>query len=104
MDEAVNERAEIAVAVATGDAADIAAVVEIAGAGETARERTAMKKPSSTMMWLSRVVIVMSSLLTLIAHLMLLLPILFEFVKHVQVKARVISWRIIRITAMAIQL
>ena len=95
---------EIAVVVATVGAEVIAAVAETAGAEEAARERTATERTSSSTMWLSRVVIVMSGRLTLIAHLMILLPILLELVKHVQAKAIVISWRIIRITARTNQL
>ena len=103
-DEAVNEHAEeIAVVVATEDAVVIAAVAETAGAGETARERTAMEKTSSSTVWLSRVVIVTSGRLTLVAVVVVLLPILPGFNVQAQAKAMVIEWTVIKFSVITIQ-
>ena len=104
VDEAATAHAEETAAVEEiADAVVTEAVVVTAGAGETAREKTAMRRTSSPTMRLSRVVIVMSGRLPLVAHLMFLLLVVTEFRKQVQAKAIVISWRVIRITAMMIQ-
>ena len=100
--EAVIAHAE-EIAVEVADAAT-EAVVETAGAVGTTRERKAMEKTSSSTMWLSRVVIVMSGRLTLIALLIPLLPIMMEFRRHVQVEAIMISWRVCINPAVMIQL
>ena len=98
-DEAATAHAEeIAAVEVTADAVVIEAVAGPAGAGETARERTAMRRTSSPTMWLSRVVIVMSGRLTLVAHLMLLLPVVTEFRMQVHAKAIMSVGRVIIIT------